>query len=217
VVVHGKLAHTDGLWVAERPARAGHFGSISHVSALGTLVGETRMAVASNGMVAVIWTQPTEFTDPAGDAWAMIRLKGKRFSRPQLLSGGCAVVSPRIVASPGGMVTAAWVDACGQPQLSGAASANGAPFGPGEPIYDAGPNANEFGFLDLASMGSGTAVAVFSPDAQASVREPGGPFGAPELIANSPAATTPRVAAAGRLAIAGWQGAGGFYYSTLTG
>jgi hypothetical protein len=216
-IVHGKPLSTAGVRVALRPAHAARFRAPRLISLLGMTVGQPRMAVAPNGTVAVAWTQPTEFSDPAGEVKASIRRPGLAFSAPQALSGTCVGLAPQVAVSPGGEVVAVWEDACGEPRLSGAASTAGSVFGPVEPFYAPGPNASEFGFFDLAVLSSGTAVAAFSPDAQAAVRQPGSPFAPPELIATSPAATTPRVAAAGRLAIVGWQGAGGFYYSTLSG
>jgi hypothetical protein len=216
VVVHGQLLNTAGVWFAERRAHAARFRPPRLISPLGTMVGEPRLAVARNGTVAVIWTQPTEFSYPSGEVNATIRRPGGAFSPAQAVSGGCSGVSPQVAASPTGQVVAVWVGACGGAALTGAASSTGSAFGPLEPVSVSARNTSEFGYLDLAVMGAGEAVAAFSPDARVSVRPPGGPFGAPELIASSSIATTPHVAAAGRLAIVGWQGAGGFYYSTLT-
>jgi hypothetical protein len=214
-IVHGKLLQAGGVRVAQRPVHAARFRPPRLISSPGVMVGQPSMAVAPNGTIAVVWTQPTEFSYPAGEVRASIKRPGASFSASQSLSGTCVGLAPHVAVSPGGEVVAVWEDACGEPRLSGAVSTGGSAFGPVEPVYLPGSNANEFGYFDLAVLSSGTAVTVFSPDARAAVRKPGGPFGAPELIARSPDATTPHVAAAGHLAITGWQGAGGFYYSTL--
>lgn len=180
---------------------------------------EPRMAVGHDGTVAVAWIHPADLGAPSGQVEASIKPPGSGFSAPQALASGCIGTSPQVVVAPSGETIAAWQDSCdARPRLASAA-ASGQEFAMAEPLFTPPPGAKsfQFGFLDLAVMRSGTAVAAFSPDARVAVRRSAGPFGAAHLIATSSFATTPHVAAGGRLAIVAWQDRGGFSYSTLTG
>ena len=200
------------VWTASRGARARGFGVAAAVSAHSTRAGTgafgLHMSVGADGTVAAVWLEGDGLLSPVGSLAAAIKPAGAPFAAPQALSPGCEEADPDVAVSSRGRVLATWERSC--PAGASTVAATGAPLlGAPEPMQVSGE------FRDLAMADTGQAVYVFSPGAHASVRPPGGPFGAPHLIARSQFSTTPRVAIGGRLAVTGWQAPGGFYYSTL--
>ena len=209
-----------GVRVAIRTRGASHFAKAIRVSRRGQSVSGLRMAVGGDGTVATIWVDADRYFLEPSPVEAAVKLPNGDFGSPQLLTGHCTGTVPQVAASSGGQVVAAWEQICNPnaqgalPELVGAAAPLGQPFGPAQVFYT--PTSDyRLGYLDLAVAGSGDTVAVFSPQVTAAVRPPAGGFEAPQLVATSPYATTPRIAGSNNFVIVAWQAPGGFYYSTL--
>ncbi len=209
-----------GVRVAAWPRGASRFGVPRIVSTQGQPASQPRMAVGASGTIAVAWRH-SPADDPAeaspGPIEAAIGHRGAGFSPPQSLDPACNGTHPDVAVAGAGEAIVIWLETCGAERpLVGAGAPPGGSFGPVEPIYSGPPDLSGAIYATVAAGGSGQALAAFSPGFSASVRSPGGPFGSPRRIADSPGyATTPRLAAGRRLAVAAWQGKGGFFYSTL--